>query len=181
MATFHGFKITSMRSWMGNEGIGTSGNLVWNNRKLGEFVDYGDGGAIVYRFPTRELEAAIAKQIPEVGSLDMLVSILGDMTETEKWLRTGWRKADKAGRHFVSAKDGDGNLMSSSYDKAVGKDVAEFSLRQNAHRKGFDASTLEVTVWEQLPCLDSGEKLVCDEAVKANSEYQARIRKHMTR
>lgn len=180
MATFHGFNITSMRSWVGREGIGTSGNLVWNGRKLGEFVDYGDGGAIVYRFPTRKLEAAIAEQVPEVGSLDMLVSILGDMTETEKWLRTGWRKAEKAGRWFVSAKDGNGNLMSCSYDKAVGKDAVVFSFRQSAHRKGFDADTLEVKVWEGRPELDEGEKVTCEGAVKVVKEFAERTRKHRT-
>ena len=180
MATFHGFSITRMRSWMGSEGIGTSGNLVLNGRKLGEFVDYGDGGAIVYRFPTRELEAAIREQAPEVGSLDMLVCILGDMTETEKWLRTGWRRAEKQGRLFVSAQDDDGNLMSSSYDKSISKDVAEFSLKQEALRKGLDPDTLKVQAWEILPTLDKGTRLTSKQAMTAIKEHQDRIRKHQT-
>lgn len=178
MATLHGFKITSMRSWEGSEGIGTSGTLHWNGRKIGEFVDYGDGGMPVYRFPTRELEAAIAEQAPEVGTLDMLVARLADMMETEKWLRTGWRRANKAGRVFVSAQDADGRLMSSSYDPSVSKSVIEFSFRQDAHREGFDPDTLEVRVWDALPTLDEGDKVVCKAATDAIGDYQRRLAKH---
>lgn len=178
MATFHGFKITSLKSWTGREGIGTSGNLVWNGHKLGEFVDYGDGGEPVYRFPTRELESAIASQAPEVGSLDMLVAILADMTETERWLRQGWRRASKAGRVLASAKDGTGNLMSCAYDPAIGHDAIAFSLRQNAHRKGFDADTTEVTVWDSLPTLDEGDKVTSKEALKEAKAHQERIAKY---
>lgn len=178
MATFHGFKITSMRSWEGSEGIGTSGILHWNGRKLGEFVDYGDGGMPVYRFPTKELEAAISEQAPEVGSLDMLVAILADMTETEKWLRSGWRSAERAGRVFVSAQDGNGHVMSASYDKAIGKDVIAFSFRQDAHRKGFDSDTLEVTVWDGKPELVKGEKVTSKDATAAVADYQRRLSKY---
>jgi hypothetical protein len=179
MATFHGFKITRMKSWTGREGIGTSGNLVWNGRKLGEFVDYGDGGAPVYRFPTKELEAAIASQVPEVGSLDSLVAKLADMTETEKWLRQGWRKASKAGRVLASASDGEGNLVSCSYDPANSPEVIAFSLRQNAYKQGFDPDTTEVVVWDKRPELDEGTKVVSKEATKAVQEYQEKVAKHM--
>lgn len=178
MATFHGFKITSMRSWTAREGVGTSGNLHWNGRKLGEFVDYGDGGATVYRFPTRELEAAIAEQLPEVGTLDMLVAILADMTESEKWLRSKWRKAESSGRMLVSAQDGDGHLMCASYDKSVSKSVIEFSFRQDAHRKGFDSDTLKVVAWDKAPKLDEGARIASEDAEGAIADYRMRVRKH---
>lgn len=180
MATLHGFKITSMRSWVGREGIGTTGNLYWNDQKLGEFEDYGDGGCIVYRFPTRELEATIAREVPEIGSLDLLVCMLADMSETEKWLRTGWRKANKSGRIFASAKDDNRRLMSCAYDPSIGKDTIEFLLRQDAYRNGFDADTTKVTVWDDKPELNEGDKLESPKAKEEIADYQKRIRKYAT-
>lgn len=159
MATLNGFKITAMRSWTGHEGIGTSGILHWNGKRLGEFVDYGDGGCVTYRFPTRELEATIAEKLPEIGSLDMLVAKLADMTETEKWLRSGYRKAKQEGRTFVSASDALGNVISCSYGATISPTIAEFSLRQDAYRKGFDHETTVATAWEKTPTLNEGARI----------------------
>lgn len=175
MATLNGFKITCMTSWTGREGIGTSGKLYANGKLLGEFVDYGDGGAINFRFPERKLDEAIREQLPEIGSLEMLVCRLADMTETEKWLRGGYRKATKAGKRFVSATDGNGNIMSCAYDASVSPRVAEFSLREDARRRGFDADTTTATAWDKTPTLDEGDPIDCAEALGQVAAYNEKL------
>lgn len=123
MASMHGFKVTSMRSWDAMEGVGTSGILHWNSKRLGEFVDDGNGGCVRYLFPfAHRLSELVAEQLPNLCAeiygeeaswmtpdLDTLVLAICDLAETEKGLRRAFSKAKRDGKILVTGVEESGD------------------------------------------------------------------------
>lgn len=189
MATFHGFKVTNLRSWEGMEGLATSGTLYWNGKKLGNFADYGDGGCVSYRFPlSRDLSKLVAEQLPNLcaevygddatwmtPSLDTLVLALCDLAETEKVLRSAFGRAKRQGKVLVTAKEGRTAYQTFAIGASVpDKDILD-AVRQAA--PGCD----EYRVWRTAPVLSEGDgervrdDALCGRILAVEKDARARL------
>lgn len=149
------------------EGIGTSGTLHWNGTRLGDFIDDGNGGCVIYHFPTEGLNKAIAEQLPDLCTelygedatwmtpdLDSIVLHLADLADREKVFRNAWRRARKQGGTLVSAKGG----KAAHYFTVSGTPTqaqAEGMILDALRRQG-ETGDFEVTVWVERPELNEG-------------------------
>ena len=179
MATFHGFRITNLRSWEGMEGLGTSGTLHWNGTRLGDFIDDGNGGCVIYRFPTAKLNQIIAKQLPSLctdlygpeatwmtPNLDIIVLHLADLADREKMLRNAWRRAGRRGGAVISVKVGRATHCFTTCGIPTPTE-AEDMARDVLARMG-ETGSFEMTVWDSRPDLNEGsDEIVRDEEALA--------------
>lgn len=193
MATFHGFKVTNLRSWEGMEGVATSGTLYWNGKRLGDFVDDGNGGCVCYRFPCqRELSERIAEQLPNLCTdiygpeaawmtpdLDTLVLTLCDLAETERGIRREFGKIRRrGGRVLATARKGrEGYHMLVANELASDDDILAAAKRSVP---GCD----EYRVWRKAPVLSEKDdervtdKALLDRILSVERDAKARLARH---
>lgn len=192
MATFHGFKITKMQTWEGMEGIGTAGNLYWGSRKLGQFIDYGNGGMMDFRFPYEELDKAIRNECPnltqeafgyapigDMGGLETLVLHLANLVEREKSLRKAWKQAAAQGRVLVSAYVGN-----ERHDfTLVGSNQNDYELRVSVedYLSARNMTADRIEVWRSLPTIDEFPQPVTSTAAKAEAKRAAEFERDVQR
>ena len=63
MAKIKGFQMKNIKNIPGREGYGCSATLYLNNKKIGTFADYGDGGPEVVEYISEEAEADMMRVI----------------------------------------------------------------------------------------------------------------------
>lgn len=169
MATFHGFKITGLKSWESMEGIGYSGTLHCGRVRLGTFIDYGCGGPINIEFLHEELDKDIAEQLPHlseevygpeaaglVDGLETIICHLADLTDSERPLARAWSRAHKKGFDLAIVDTDDGETYQLPIRMGMGDADAEAVIRQAAARGGI-GGVRAFKVWREKPVISEGD------------------------
>lgn len=182
MAKIHGFELRGMKSWVAHEGIGTSGTLYLNGKKLGEYCDYGDGGCPVYRFPHEGLNKLVIEQCQDLAveygdgieiDLDLLVAVLADKNDAEKELRKMWRKCFASGKVLCHVRlvAGESHLAIPDGDNESISHAIEFFAASH------DTSVIDYTVYRDKPIIEFGEPLHgAEQELATIAEHNKRVR-----
>lgn len=63
MATIKGFQLKNVKQIIGREGYGCSASMYLNGKKIGTYIDYGDGGCEEVNYTSKEAEQEMTKII----------------------------------------------------------------------------------------------------------------------
>lgn len=146
--SINGFSIKGVQTMMSEDGYGCYCKVYFNNKKIGEYLDKGDGSEysfypepsfnrfkieeVVKKFPTKERDYGLGLMgIPY--NIDQLVSDLLEMKEISKQLK----RLNPDGRDYVLIDEWKTNRhLSCSVPSYMSDEELEFKLRSDLTNKG---------------------------------------------